>query len=208
MHNKFGGLLEISNFLTHQAGQILTSWNVMKVNLEVLETTLQVIRCTATCNISLLTFLVSFVYAFYTIVSRRSLWNNIMEFVLNCSLSWSIMGDFNNIYKFDEKCNGTEVTPYNVKDFENCCLSVGLTNVRSIGCFYTWTNSSIWSKLDRAMENDIWVQAGFNSLADFLPRDAFSITHHALSHFLVKRGARVNHLGSSIGGLIMKTFMN
>lgn len=29
------------------------------------------------------------------IVSRRPLWNNIMEFGLNCSLPWLVMGDFN-----------------------------------------------------------------------------------------------------------------
>ncbi|XP_022849901.1 uncharacterized protein LOC111371993 [Olea europaea var. sylvestris] len=140
-----------------------------KVDLEVLETKSQAIHCSATCKVSSLTFLVSFVYAFHTIVSRRPLWNNIMEYESDCSFPWLIMGDFNNVLNFDEKCNGADVTSYEVKDFENCCLNVGITDMRSIGCFYTWRNGTKWSKLDRAMVNDVWIQADFNSIADFLP---------------------------------------
>lgn len=42
------------------------------------------------------------------------------------------MGDFNNVLKFDEKCNGADVTPYEIRDFENCYLNVGLMDMRSI----------------------------------------------------------------------------
>lgn len=101
-------------------------------------------------------------------MSQTALWNNIKEFGLNCSVPWLTMGDF-NVLKFDEKCNGVDVAPYEVKDFKNCCPDVGLTDVRSIRYFYTWTNKSIWSKLDRVMVNDVWVQTRFISLAEFLP---------------------------------------
>lgn len=53
------------------------------------------------------------------------------------------MGNFNNMLNFDEKYNGTDVTLYELKDFENCCLNVGLTDMRSIECFYTWTNGKM-----------------------------------------------------------------
>lgn len=88
--------------------------------------------CNATCKVTLLTFLVIFVYAFPTIVSRRPLWSNIMELSLNCSLPWLIMRDFNNVLKCDEKRNGANVILYEVKDFENCCLNVGLKIHREI----------------------------------------------------------------------------
>lgn len=136
-------------------------WNAMKVVLEVLETMQQVICCSITCKISSLTFLASFVYAFHTIVNQKPLWNNIAKFGLNCSWSWLVLGDFNNVLKFDEICNGVDVTPYEVKDLENCCLSVGLVDMRSTGCFYTWTNNFVWRKLHRAMVNEAWMQGGF-----------------------------------------------
>ncbi|XP_022899391.1 uncharacterized protein LOC111412700 [Olea europaea var. sylvestris] len=112
----------------------------------------------------------------------RPLWNNIMECRSNYSMPWMVWGDFNNVLKFNEKCYGANVTPYEVKDLENCCLSVGLVDLRSIGCFYTWTNGSIWSKLDRAKVNEFWMQGVLIALLIFLHRGAFPTTHLALYH--------------------------
>lgn len=41
-----------------------------------------------------------------------------MEFNARVSLPWMILGDYNNVLKFDDKCNGADVTPYEIKDFE------------------------------------------------------------------------------------------
>lgn len=46
-----------------------------------------------------------------------------------------LVRDFNNVLKNDERSNGAQVTPYEGRDFESCCLSVGLTDVRSIGYY-------------------------------------------------------------------------
>ncbi|XP_022857249.1 uncharacterized protein LOC111378309 [Olea europaea var. sylvestris] len=100
--------------------------------------------------------------------------NIIMELNENVSLPWLILGDYRNVLKFDEKCNGVDVTPYEIKDLANCCPNVALTYVRSIGCFYTWTNGSVWSKIDRAMVNDFWVQNGAFVEANFLPSQCLS----------------------------------
>lgn len=174
MRNKFDNLLQINNFEVHRAGRILVIWNSLKLNLEVLETTSQVIHCIVTCKVTSLKKFVSFVYGLHTTVSHRPLWDNIMQFGLDCSLPWLIMGDFNNVLHFDEKINGVDVTTYEIKDFVNCCLNVGLTDLRSIGCFYTWNNNSVWTKLDRAMVNDFWMHMGFSSSAEFLPSGCLS----------------------------------
>ncbi|XP_022868499.1 uncharacterized protein LOC111388067 [Olea europaea var. sylvestris] len=169
MQNKFDGFMQVNDFCTHRAGRILILWSPSKVKLEVLETTPQIIHFIATCKVTSYTFLVSFVYGFHTIVSRRPLWNNIMDLHANVSLPWMILGDFNNVLKFDKNSNGAEVTPYEIKDFANCCLRVGLTDVRSIGCLYTWIDNSTWSKIDKVMVNDIWVQNGAYVFPDLLP---------------------------------------
>lgn len=54
-----------------------------------------------------------------------------MELGTNCSLSFLIISFFNNMLKFDEKCNQVDVTPYETGDFENCCFNVGLTDMKS-----------------------------------------------------------------------------
>lgn len=100
----------MNNFIMHCAGRILILWDPLKVDVTELEMTAQVIHCIITCKVTSISFQVSFVYAFHIIVARRSFWNNIKELGANCLLSWLIMGDFNNVLKFDEKCNGVDVT--------------------------------------------------------------------------------------------------
>ncbi|XP_022891840.1 uncharacterized protein LOC111406687 [Olea europaea var. sylvestris] len=174
LRNKFNGFVRVNNFGTHRSERILILWNPSKVFLDVMEVHPEIIHCKATCKVTSYSFLVSFVYGFHTVVNRRPLWNNIMEFNANVSSPWLILGDYNNVLKFDEKCNGADVTPYKIKDLINCCLHVGLMDVRSIGCYYTWTNGSVWSKIDRAMVNDIWVQNRAYVVANFLPSGCFS----------------------------------
>ncbi|XP_022847501.1 uncharacterized protein LOC111370020 [Olea europaea var. sylvestris] len=174
LRNKFDGFMYVNNFGTHRAGRILILWNPSKAFLDVMEVYPQIIHCKATCKVTSYTFLVSFVYGFHTVVNRRPLWNNIMEFNASISSPWLILGDYNNVLKFDEKCNGADVTPYEIKDLKNCCLHEGLMDMWSIGCYYTWTDGSVWNKIDRAMINDIWVQNGAYVVANFLPSSCLS----------------------------------
>ena len=82
---------------------------------------------------------------------------------------WLVLGDFNSILRTEEKRGGQPVTPYQVNDFVECCLATGLTDVSSSGFFYTWTNHTVWSKLDRVMMNDIWAQSDIPVSTEFLP---------------------------------------
>lgn len=47
-------------------------------------------------------------------------------------------------------------------------------DVNSIGCHLTWTNGVVWSKLDRVMVNDRWIQEGREIYAHFLPEGCLS----------------------------------
>lgn len=87
----------MNNFATHRAGRILIISS--KVELDMLETTTQVIHCLATCKVTSYTFHVSFVYTSHTIFTHRPLWNNIVEFSLKVDLVWMIVGNFNNVLK-------------------------------------------------------------------------------------------------------------
>ncbi|GFZ21561.1 hypothetical protein Acr_29g0007230 [Actinidia rufa] len=42
-----------------------------------------------------------------------------------------------------------------------------LLGLRYSGVFHTWSNNTVWSKLDRAMVNIRWVQEGFSAIANF-----------------------------------------
>ncbi|YP_008992389.1 hypothetical protein Salmi_Mp122 (mitochondrion) [Salvia miltiorrhiza] len=81
----------------------------------------QVIHSFITCKVSSLSFHVSFVYGFHSIVSRRPLWNNLMETTELHSTPWLLVGDFNSLLRIDEKWFGAEVSAYEVNDFMDCC---------------------------------------------------------------------------------------
>lgn len=199
LRNRFSGWRHTDNFLSHPAGRILILWDQAKAELRVLETTPQVIHCEVTCKVTSNTFRLSFVYGFHSIVTRRTLWSNLIEFGAACSIPWLIMGDFNNVLRTDERCNGADVTPYETRDFADCCLTAGLTDLRSIGCHYTWTKnsvggiSSVWSKLDRAMVNELWQQTGLHALADFQPAGCLSDHSPCIVSFFQQSGEKGKH---------------
>ena len=148
------------NFQLNPNGRILILWKEDKVNMDIIEKTDQVIHCLATCKSSSIKFHISFVYAFNSIVGRRPLWDNLRRFNSSVELPWILLGDFNNVRSRDEKANGLPVTMYEIRDFNNCCYDIGLSDLKSTGVFYTWSNNSVWSKLDRAMVNKDWIQDG------------------------------------------------
>lgn len=126
-------------------------------------------HCFATCKLKSTSFHITLTYAFHTIITRRPLWNNIVELNLHYSTPWLLHSDFDNVLRDDERCNGPPGTPYEIKDFLDCWMDTGLSDLRSIGCLYTWTNHMVWNKLDEAMVNSCSLQAGFFELANFLP---------------------------------------
>ncbi|KAJ6365130.1 hypothetical protein OIU76_029993 [Salix suchowensis] len=56
----------------------------------------------------------------------------------------------------DDKLNGSVVSMYETADFNKCCLDLGLYDLNYTGCHFTWSNGSVWSKLDRVLVNPYW----------------------------------------------------
>ncbi|GFY86576.1 hypothetical protein Acr_05g0002150 [Actinidia rufa] len=80
---------------------------------------------------------------------------------------WLILGDFNNVLTLDERSNGQPVSPYEIRDFHRCCSNLGLVDTPYSGAFLTWTNTTTWCKLDRALVNSKWVMEGLRAHANF-----------------------------------------
>ncbi|XP_052198247.1 uncharacterized protein LOC127805524 [Diospyros lotus] len=148
-----------NNFHLQVAGCILILWNPEKVDIQILDAAPQVIHCYARCKVTSFAFHVSFVYAFNSVISRRELWSNLVSFGDHCNGPWLALGDFNCVQSSEEKLNGLPVTSYETKDFQECCLSVGLSDMASIGCFYTWSNNSPNSRRSHSFKFfNMWAQ--------------------------------------------------
>jgi hypothetical protein len=67
-----------------------------------------------------------------------------------------VMGDFNSMFSPSNKHNGEPVSSYETSDFRECCHALGLQDANYTGCQYSWTNGTVWSKLDRVLINPLW----------------------------------------------------
>ncbi|KAL0290256.1 UNVERIFIED_CONTAM: hypothetical protein Scaly_2678000 [Sesamum calycinum] len=91
---------------------------------------------------------------------------------------WLILGDFNCVKSPTEKQLGVAPTWYELKDFVDCCLSIGLHDAPRMGCYYTWYSNSdcnpMWCKLDRVLFNNEWLVVGVHCNSHFSPPGSLS----------------------------------
>ncbi|XP_059309968.1 uncharacterized protein LOC132061119 [Lycium ferocissimum] len=69
---------------------------------------------------------------------------------------WLVMGDFNAVLRGKDRL-GSQVMDAKIRDFDNIMDQTNLTELRSIGRFYTWTNNHVHNKIDRALVNPTWM---------------------------------------------------
>ncbi|XP_075077026.1 uncharacterized protein LOC142163787 [Nicotiana tabacum] len=67
------------------------------------------------------------------------------------------MGDYNTILTSEDRVQGNGVQEFEVRDFKEFILDVGLTELRTVSRKYTWTNNHVHSKLDRILVNAEWI---------------------------------------------------
>ena len=119
-------------------------------------------------------------------------------------MSWILSGDFNNVLSSEEKANGLPITMYEIRDFKNCCYDIGISNMRSTRTFHTWSNNSVWCKLDRAMFNTKWVQEGHIAQANFDFQENYQTILPVLSPCLGKMTEEQTRLNYLTHGLSMR----
>jgi hypothetical protein len=61
--------------------------------------------------------------------------------------------DFNSITYTRDRYNGSDVSDYETKDFMEWIYSANVLEAHSLKCFYTWSNGTVWSRIDRVFIN-------------------------------------------------------
>ncbi|XP_011085671.1 uncharacterized protein LOC105167597 [Sesamum indicum] len=167
-----------NNFDTIAGERILVIWDPAVIDLQPVDIWPQVIHCRATNKSPQLSFYISFTYGLYFVVNRRSIWEKLSDLGLAPSMPWLIMGDFNCVKSPKEKQLGVAPTLYELKGFVNYCVALGLLDVPTTGCYYTWYSNNesnpVWCKLDRVLYNNEWLQAGLYCSAHFNPPGCLS----------------------------------
>ena len=58
-------------------------------------------------------------------------------------------------FYLEDRIGGEEIQHMKIVDFKTCLEDCKLTEVRSIGAYYTWM---IWLRIDRVLANSFWYQ--------------------------------------------------
>ncbi|KAJ8424375.1 hypothetical protein Cgig2_033992 [Carnegiea gigantea] len=75
------------------------------------------------------------------------------QIVMNMTDLWSVIGVFNVVLTPEDTIGGNEITDYEVRDFADCAELCGLQEMRSTGAYFSRTNRTIRSRIDRAFTN-------------------------------------------------------
>lgn len=118
-------------------------------------------------------FACTVVYGLNTVEERKVLWRSLQGINIQ-AIPWLIAGDFHAILSCEDRINGEPVAHFETRDFSDFLVDVGLTEIKSKGPFFSWSNkgsgtSRIASRIDRGIVNQCWMQKYPNVEYLFLP---------------------------------------
>lgn len=180
------------NYQFHSNGRIWLGWNPNIWNISVESKSAQYIHCKATLISSQAVFLFTFIYASNFSEDRLKLWADLASLNIQ-NHPWSLLGDFNTVQDIREMCGGSNKWTRDMQVFKDFLVSLGLSDIRNSGTFYTWwnkqTTNSIMRKLDRVLGNSGWMSSQQNADVIFTP---WGLSDHSASILNIQDRARNN----------------
>lgn len=110
-------------------------------------------------------FLVTFIYGLHSISARRPLWEALTGLAGVSAYPWLVLGDFNALLTPQDKEGGMPISHYETFDFTMALQHCDLVDLCSMGCWLTWANGAVSSKLDRALVNTQWLLEDYHNYA-------------------------------------------
>jgi len=66
------------------------------------------------------------------------------------------MGDFNTLRFKDDRIGGNDVQDHELRELATLLEGCELHELKSTGAYFSWTNKTIWSRIDHVFLNDLW----------------------------------------------------
>ncbi|XP_074265292.1 uncharacterized protein LOC141587719 [Silene latifolia] len=156
----------------HYNGRIWVLWNPATTKVDILQEEAQVIHCKIRHYLTGKEFYLSVVYGSNSATRRHDLWDSLNQFSTSVT-QWASMGDFNVVRHSHEKISATPPILSELMDFNSCLLNCGLDDMSGTGNDFTWFNKQevftrVYSKLDRILVNNTWLQTFSQTTAHFL----------------------------------------
>ncbi|KAJ8435393.1 hypothetical protein Cgig2_009644 [Carnegiea gigantea] len=165
------------NFNQTAKGRIWVSWKPQVYSIQILKVTDQLIHCVILKVSTLDKFFIISVHGFNLAQQRHALRLDLQGIAAYVTEAWCVLGDFNAILHTEDRMGGIEVTDSEIRDFVDCVFNCELQEMQSTGAYYSWTNKTIQTRIDRVFNNSPWYN-GFdnthmsymaNSLSDHNP---------------------------------------
>ncbi|XP_020266575.1 uncharacterized protein LOC109842073 [Asparagus officinalis] len=163
-----------SNADNSSKARIMILWdpNILEVYID--KFSAQHITCSVKSLDGRVECLVSSIYGHNHQATRKALWQDLLQIqqtVVN--KPWILSGDFNAITGQEDKIGGAAVTEAETTDFREFIDKCHLSHLKTEGCHYTWNNKQdsnfrVWSRLDRALVNDSWINLHNSSHVEYL----------------------------------------
>lgn len=154
------------NYDYHRNGRIWLGWDSSIWNVVPLFTSIQQVTCFVTHIASNKSFCITAVYGLHTHMDRRPLWSELisLQSMIDSTYnnpSWCILGDFSAYLDPSESSGGRDSWTSSMREFKQCVLQLGITDLRATGQQFTWWDGNIGNplvrKLDRILINDAWL---------------------------------------------------
>ena len=84
--------------------------------------------------------------------------------------AWCLLGDFNAILSKDDRIGGNAVSDHDIQEMSNFMEECEVPEMPSSGSCLSWTNKTIWSKIDKAFINSLWHGEFDYTLPKYLPQ--------------------------------------
>ncbi|XP_074305823.1 uncharacterized protein LOC141641045 [Silene latifolia] len=136
-------------------------------------------------------FWMTMVYGFNRSHERVSLWDSLITYVATVTGPWMVCGDFNSVIEVNERIGGAVVSWSEMAPMREMIVQCQLQGLKTIGSYYTWTNkhevgSKVYSKLDRVLINEDWLNIFPDSYANFLPEGLYDHCPCLISNYVVE----------------------
>ncbi|CAH9093039.1 unnamed protein product [Cuscuta europaea] len=164
---RFNAWMYVTNFDKLSGGRMAIIWDPHFVDAVVLQVDKQHIHVRFTCRVTQLSFYVTFIYALYTIVQRRELWEHVTVLSQNILAPWVVLGDFNCVGAPNERMGSAPPSAYAMKHLNDMKMQSNLLDAPSTGELYTWHRGATWAKLDRVLINSLWSMNNISCKAHF-----------------------------------------
>jgi hypothetical protein len=157
----------LDNYTNHANGRIWLNWNDSIIDVRLVRSSTQMIHCGLYDTNGIFLSWFTAIYALNHLDQRRRLWLELEDIHHAQQGPWCLMGDFNNVLKAADRIGGRMIHESEYSDFASMMDRVGLSEMDSLGDYYTWSNKQvdgvIYSRIDRVLGNVDWFQMNIDS---------------------------------------------